>query len=70
MLLFFLIAGPQHWEKLKSWARLGGRRQGSLLVSPNPDEVIAVVQVFAARAFSWRGILGVHTWIAVADKRL
>jgi len=25
----------------------------------------ALVQVYAARAFSWRGILGVHTWIAV-----
>ena len=24
----------------------------------------AVVQVYAARAFDWRGILGVHTWIA------
>ncbi len=24
----------------------------------------AVIQVYAARAFNWRGILGVHTWIA------
>jgi hypothetical protein len=24
----------------------------------------AVVQVYAARAFNWRGIFGVHTWIA------
>ncbi|MEQ8805762.1 MAG: DUF3750 domain-containing protein [Rhodospirillales bacterium] len=32
-----------------------------------PDPVVtkeAVVQVYAARAFSWRGIFGVHTWIA------
>lgn len=25
----------------------------------------AIVQVYAARAFSWRGAFGVHTWIAV-----
>jgi hypothetical protein len=34
-------------------------------IAPNPAEVSqAVVQVYAARAFNWRGILGVHTWIA------
>jgi hypothetical protein len=33
-----------------------------------PDPAItqeAVVQVYAARAYSWRGTFGVHTWIAV-----
>ncbi len=32
-----------------------------------PDPAIhkeAIVQVYAARAFSWRGAFGVHTWIA------
>ena len=32
-----------------------------------PDPALtpeAVVQVYAARAFNWRGYLGVHTWIA------
>lgn len=24
----------------------------------------AVIQAYAARAFNWRGIFGVHTWIA------
>ncbi len=28
----------------------------------------AVVQVYAARAFNWRGILAVHTWIAVKPR--
>lgn len=28
----------------------------------------AVVQVYAARAFNWRGILGVHTWIATKTR--
>ena len=33
-----------------------------------PDPAVtreAVVQVYAARAFSWRGAFGVHSWIAV-----
>lgn len=33
-----------------------------------PDPAVtheAVAQVYAARAFGWRGTLGVHTWIAV-----
>lgn len=36
-----------------------------------PDPVLhpdAVVQVYAARAFSWRGAFGVHTWIALKDR--
>jgi len=38
-------------------------------ISPSPHKVNeAIVQVFAARAFNWRGIFGVHTWIAVKPK--
>ena len=34
-------------------------------IAPSPDaERGAIVQVYAARAFSWRGIFAVHTWIA------
>lgn len=34
-------------------------------LSPDPhDTPEAVVQVFAAPAFNWRGTFGVHTWIA------
>ena len=34
--------------------------------APDPRQVTeAVVQVYAARAVRWRGIFGVHTWIAV-----
>lgn len=29
----------------------------------------AVVQVYAARAFGWRGVFGVHTWMAVKPPR-
>ena len=35
-------------------------------IAPTADtEPKAVVQVYAARAFSWRGIFAVHTWIAM-----
>lgn len=34
-------------------------------LAPDPGEVReAVVQVYAARTFEWRGAFGVHTWIA------
>ena len=34
-------------------------------IAPEPDATPeAVVQVYAARAFNWRGIFAVHTWIA------
>ncbi len=35
-------------------------------IAPDPDEVReAVIQVYGARAFNWRGYFGVHTWIAM-----
>lgn len=34
-------------------------------LAPDPDTTPeAVVQVYAARAFNWRGLFAVHTWIA------
>ena len=40
--------------------------RASVGIAPDPAEVReAVVQVYAARAWSWRGALGVHSWIAV-----
>ncbi|MBF0380000.1 MAG: DUF3750 domain-containing protein [Magnetococcales bacterium] len=33
-------------------------------IGPEPGSVQnAIVQLYAARAFSWRGIFGIHTWI-------
>ena len=47
----------------KAWWEASRQSSG---VSPNPDEAKeAIIQVFSARAFSWRGIFGVHTWISV-----
>jgi hypothetical protein len=38
-------------------------------IAPRPDENHeAVVQAYAARAFNWRGIFAVHTWIATKPK--
>lgn len=38
-------------------------------IAPNPlTTPEAVVQVYAARALNWRGIFGVHTWIATKTK--
>lgn len=35
-------------------------------IAPNPALVKeAIIQVYGARAFNWRGYFGVHTWIAV-----
>ena len=38
-------------------------------IAPDPHGTPqAVVQVYAARAFNWRGMLGVHTWIATKPR--
>lgn len=38
-------------------------------VAPRPEQVAdAIVQVYGARAFNWRGAFAVHTWIAVKSK--
>lgn len=40
-------------------------RQDSTAIAPRASETNeAVIQVYAARAFRWRGAFGVHTWIA------
>ena len=37
-------------------------------IAPDPrEEARAVIQVYAARAFNWRGIFAVHTWLAVKE---
>jgi hypothetical protein len=37
-------------------------------IAPDPAVVTeAVVQVYAARAHSWRGVFGVHTWISIKE---
>lgn len=43
--------------------------RASAHIAPNPvSHPEAIIQAYSARAFSWRGILAVHTWIAVKPK--
>jgi Protein of unknown function (DUF3750) len=47
----------QNWREL---------RRDSSAQAPDPAETRdAVIQVYAARAVGWRGLMGVHSWIAV-----
>jgi hypothetical protein len=42
----------------------------SIGIAPDPATTQeAVVQVYAGRAFRWRGIFGVHTWIATKQRK-
>lgn len=59
LILFMAFSG-------KDW-RTASRISSGL--APKPEEVKeAVVQVYAARTFNWRGYFAVHTWIAVKEK--
>lgn len=69
ILLLLLAVGPA-WVLISGQASLRGdwntASRHSAGIAPDPAKTReAVVQVYAARAFSWRGILGVHTWISV-----
>ncbi|WP_419909152.1 DUF3750 domain-containing protein [Hoeflea sp.] len=49
-----------HWRQA-DWS--------SAALAPDPSKVsAAVVQVYAARAYRWRGIFGVHSWIAFKEE--
>ncbi|MEL0113150.1 MAG: DUF3750 domain-containing protein [Rickettsiales bacterium] len=50
------VMGKAWWE--------ASRESAGLAPDPRATQE-AVVQVYAARAFSWRGAFGVHTWISV-----
>lgn len=47
--------------------RTGSRASAGIAPRPAEHEA-AVVQVYAARALSWRGAFGVHTWISVKKR--
>ena len=49
--------------------RLAHRRQRPVGLAPDPaTHPEAIVQVYAGRAFSWRGAFAVHTWLAAKPK--
>jgi hypothetical protein len=71
LVLSLLLAGPlwmlatQEVEGSGHW-RTADREPAGL--APTPAEAPeAVIQVYAARAWGWRGAFGVHTWIATRE---
>lgn len=65
-----LLAGLGLLILITGCARLNAdwRTASHAPVGSAPDPALvreAVVQVYAARAFGWRGAFGVHTWVAV-----
>ena len=66
--LFFLVGLPLY-AVLSGQVPLGrdyrtADRSSAGIAPPAEMTAEAVVQVYAARALNWRGIFGVHTWIA------
>ena len=66
--LLLLLAGPMFMaacsstKSVKNWHQTDRSSAG---IAPSPDETPeAIVQVYGARAYSWRGQFAVHTWIA------
>lgn len=69
LFIMLFCAGPAA-VYLAGGARLHGdwrvASQHATGLAPDPADVPeAVVQVYAARAFGWRGVFSVHTWLAV-----
>jgi len=74
LLLFVLLlaAGPL-WTLVSGGASLHGNwrtaSQRPVGLAPDPaTHPEAIVQVYASRAFSWRGAFAVHTWLAAKPK--
>jgi hypothetical protein len=65
LLVLLGVAGSMAWQAAvaEDW-RTASREPVGLAPDPaaTPE---AVVQVYAARAWSWRAVFGVHTWVAV-----
>jgi len=62
--LLAVATGKAH---LDSGWRTASRGSAGIAPAPAAHDA-AVVQVYAARAVSWRGAFGVHTWISVKDR--
>jgi len=71
-LLSALLAGPLFVVACGGIHLTGDWRtadRSSTGIAPDPARTSeAVVQVYAARAFAWRGVFGVHTWIATKSE--
>lgn len=66
LLLVVLVAIVGSCAALRDRGDLWSTRHDSSNQAPDPETTPEpVIQVYAARARGWRGILGVHTWIAI-----
>lgn len=66
LLLAVLIAIAASCTALRDRQNIRTARHDSSRQAPDPGTTPEpVIQVYAARARGWRGVLGVHTWIAV-----
>ncbi len=64
LLLNFIVltAIPNHAQAQYWW----NASRESVGLAPDPSVTPeAIIQIYGARAYSWRGYLGIHTWIAV-----
>jgi hypothetical protein len=62
-----VTVGLVYGESVSHWSRA---RWDSSGLAPNPATTPeAVVQVYGARAWGWKGIFAVHTWIVVKPER-
>ncbi|NWO56566.1 DUF3750 domain-containing protein [Chromohalobacter israelensis] len=68
VILALLLAGPAYMlasQRIDLGASWSHADRSSAGLAPSPQaHPEALVQVYAARAFDWRGAFGVHTWIA------
>ena len=69
VLLFLTLIGPLY-VLLSGQAKLGvdwrHANRTAAHIAPQPEQFKpALVQVYAARTYGWRGLLAAHTWIAV-----
>lgn len=61
--LFVAVSGTVSYNK--DWRTAPRNSTG---IAPNVEQFSdAVVQVYSARAFNWRGVFGVHTWLATKE---
>jgi hypothetical protein len=62
-LLLLLLAGCSTLARDPNWWQA---RRDSSAQAPDPATTPeAVIQIYAARTVGWKGVLGVHTWIAM-----
>jgi Protein of unknown function (DUF3750) len=63
LVLVGILAGCSSLQRDPNWWQA---RRDSSGQAPDPDTTPeAVIQIYAARTVGWKGLLGVHTWIAV-----